>query len=368
MKTAIFNWLDSFITLPVTGLDISDRTIKYLSFRRGKNRRLSVEYFGEAQIPEGIVVKGEIKNEEGLAEALQILQRSGSRKLRSAFFAAALPEEKSFLRLIQIPAIKQEDVANAVRWEIENQVPLPPEEIIYDYEVIESADASPRHFDVQITAFPRGLVESYVAAFKKAGMQLAALELESQSIVRALWTRDASGARIILDVGRTRSSIVVFSGSAILFTSTLEIGGLLFEEHIAKRLGVPPQEAERIKKTDGLNKKARGGHVYQALLPAVGSLAGELSRAIGYYQGHAAHAHGAQKDISEILISGGDGTLTGLGPYLSRTLNIPVAAADPFWAIKDLGAYGIPPMTRTQAMAYTAAIGLALWDKSRPFR
>ena len=359
MKQIFFNWIDSLLTMPVTGLDISARTIKYLAFRRTRNRRLTIDYFGEVDIPEGVVVKGEINQEGEFTEALRSLLKTGEKKIRASLFTAALPEEKSFLRLIQIPAIKQEDIAHAVRWEIENQIPLPAEEIIYDYEIMDTSE-KPEHLDVQITAFPRNLISSYVRAFRAANMQLVALELESQSIVRALWGSGEAGARIILDIGRTRSSIVLFSGGTMLFTSTLEIGGIIFEKHIAEHLGVSLQEADTIKKEDGLNKKARKGEVYQALLPAVATLANELSRARDYYRGHEGHEGSLQRDIDAILLSGGDANLIGLDAYLSRTLNIPTARADPFAAINDLTNYDIPPMTRAQAMSYTAAIGLAL--------
>ena len=89
-------------------------------------------------------------------------------------------------------------------------------------------------------------------------------------------------------------------------------------------------------------------------------LADELQRALGYYQDHVEHAHGASPSIASALLTGGDANLRGLDTYLASILKIPVARADIFSAVRGQSAYDIPPFTKTEGLAFATAFGLAL--------
>ena len=350
-----------FLEFRITGLDISDLSMKYASFDRAKRNKIVIATYGEIAYPEGIITNGEIKDEKKLTEVLGQWYAKEKKNIPSPFVAISLPEEKSFIRAVQIPHIKRAEVANAIRWEIENQIPLPLEAVNYDYEVIEPAREDQDHLDVIITAFPRDILEAYVRVVKGAGLEPYAIELESQSLVRACAPslRDPE-AKIIVDVGRTRTSFVIFAGGAILYTSTIESGGLIFEQYIARQLNVSIEKAAQIKIKIGLNKIEHNGEVFAALTPAITIIGDELVRAIAYYETHTAHIHGATPTIERILISGGDANLRGLDTYLSSVLRVRVERADPLSVIIDKLAYDIPPLTRRDALVYATAIGLAL--------
>ncbi|MEK9194991.1 MAG: type IV pilus assembly protein PilM [Patescibacteria group bacterium] len=345
----------------ITGLDISDVSMKYLSFDSTKKNKIIVSAYGEIVYPAGIITNGEVKDEEKLTDILKQWLAKEKKKLPLPFVVLSLPEEKSFIRAAQIPRVKSEDVANAVRWEIENQIPLPFEEIIYDYEVIKSPDDNQDHIDVIITAFPRNILNAYIRAVKGAGLEPYAIELESQSVVRACLPQlNSSEATIVADIGRTRTSFVIFAQGSILHTSTIEMGGSMFEQYIIKQLSIGTKEAAQIKINIGLDKSQRNGEVFTALAPAITIIGDELTRAISYYRTHATHAHGATPQIERILLSGGDANLRGLDTYLTNVLKISVQRADPFSVINEKLAYSIPPLTKQEALAFTTAIGLAL--------
>lgn len=361
MKEKILTWLDSFLRLPVIGLDISDRSAKYVKFVPGK--RVAVDFFGEIEIPKGIVADGEIKNEDALAGILKDKLARRGRSVTASFFAVSLPEEKSFLRVIQLPKVKRDDVGNAVRWEIETNIPLPPEDLVYDYEIIEPLEDHLDHVDVVVTAFPRAFVDSYLRVLKRAGLHPVALELELQAVARSsLPVLRERSAKIIVDIGRYRTGFVVFSGGTILFTATAPLGGKTFEDHIAKAFDVSPEKAEMMKKEIGLDKKAHEGNMFLALVPAVSLVADELRRALEYYQSRhgGGHLHGASASVESILLVGGDAGLRGLDTYLASVLKVPVEYADPFAGIRDRLIHAVPPIPLRRARGFATAIGLAL--------
>jgi len=360
LKERLLKWVDPFLRLPVVGLDISDSTIKYLKFT-SRGGKINFDFFGEIELPEGLIKDGEIKNESGLAQVLEIWLEKEGRKVLSNFVAASLPEEKSFLRLIQLPKIKREEVSGAVRWEIEANIPLAPEELAYDYEIVEPPENTLDHIDVVITAFPKTVVESYLRVLKEAGLRVSALELESQALVRSTIAESQQKETVVLaDIGRGRTSFIIVGGPTILFTDTISLGGRDLEKNIAQTVGASPRQAASLKEKIGLNKIAEEGKVYKALLPAVSLLAEELKKVIVYYRNHATHTHAGPKVIGKILLLGGDANLLGLDTFLSSYLKIPVELADPFASVKSRLKTSIPPIPKNQALKFSTASGLAL--------
>lgn len=345
---------------PAFGLDISDLTIKFTHLRR-RGSGFVLDYFGEVSLPEGVVVSGEVRKEGDLVAVLKDgLRTAEGRRVATRFCIASLPEEKSFVRLIELPALKVEDIAHAVRWEVEGVIPLRFEEIYYDYALMPAMSEASTHRDVLITAFPRNVVDSYHRAITRAGFLPLALELESQAVSRAIVPKDFySTPFIIVDIGAARTSFIIFVSGSVIFTKTVAIGGRDLEAAIVSALGVAVEEARKIKIEVGLNKSYAGGKVFEALMSQVQALASELQQQLWFYLEHPAKRHESLPDIERVLLCGGDANLIGLEKYIATTIKKLTTVADPFVNF-HLPPGTIPSLPKNQSLKYSTAIGLAL--------
>ena len=119
--------------LEVFGIDISDSSLKIIKLKK-RRRGLSLDSFGETSIEPGLIDRGEIKNEDALAKIIkQALLNIKGKKIKTKYVICSLPEEKAFLRVIQMPKIREEELREAIYFEVENHVPLPIEEIYFDF-------------------------------------------------------------------------------------------------------------------------------------------------------------------------------------------------------------------------------------------
>lgn len=347
----------SIISPPAFGLDISDFSVKFMKLQHSVTDAISVAAFGEVQISEGVVVGGEIKKENELISLLknQLVTGDG-RRFSDRFVVATLPEEKSFVHLIQLPKMKPEDAGKAARWELEGIVPLPIEELYFDYAILPTTEAID-HIDLLVTAFPKALVTSYARVLEGAGFVPTALELESQAISRALWDGE-EGAFIFVDLGATRTSSMIVADGSLIFTLSIPFGGRDFDRAVAERLGVSIGEARDMKITHGL-VKTKGSAAREALMPLVSALADELKKQLVFYREHSAHRHSMPGDISAIVLSGGDANLIGLTNYLSLTLGKEVRLGNPLARLLQQKKF-LPPFPRRESLKYTTAIGSAL--------
>ena len=357
------------------GLDISDLSLKIIKLKKIKNG-FDLASFGEEKIKPGIIKGGEIKDEKALSEVIkEALIKVKGEKLKTKYVVASLPEEKAFLQVIQMPRMSEEDLKSAVIYEAENYIPLPIEEVYLDSQVIQPVHNHLDHFDVLIAALPEKTVDPYLSVLKMARLEPVSLEIESLSISRALIKGGVATFPVLLiDLGATRTSFIIFSGHSLRFTSSIPVSSGNFTEIIAKALGVDLAEAEKlkikygleekiqIKIKNGTEKKTGRGKIFEALIPPLVDLIQQIKRYLDYYQTHASHEHLPPngKGVSKILLCGGGANLKGLPELLSLELKIPVELGNPWVNILPESLKEVPELPLEKSLAFTTALGLAL--------
>jgi type IV pilus assembly protein PilM len=346
------------------GLDLSDLSLKFLKLKKKRNS-FKLSFFGEQKIKPELIKNGEIKDEDSLAKIIKeaILKGKGD-KLNTRYVIASLPEEKSFVTVIQMPKIKEEELKTAVYYEAENHIPLPLEEVYLDFQIINPLKDHMDHMDILLVAFPRKIIDSYISCFKKAGLQPLVLELESLAIARSLIKDEISPFPILLiDLGEVKTSFIIFSGSSLRFTSFIPVSSQEFTEIIIKNLKVNPQEAENLKTRYGLEEKSvKGKKVFESLIPPLIDLVEQIKKQLYFYETHSSHEHliSENKGVQKIFLSGGGANLKGLTNFLSEQLKIPVELSNPWINIFLKSQNKVPPIPLKESFKYATAIGLAL--------
>ncbi len=350
-----------FLTLKpeAFGLDISDLSLKLVKLKK-RHRGLALASFGESEIKPGIIKDGEIKDEDKLAEIIrEAIKKIKGEKLKTKYVIASLPEEKAFLQVIQMPKIPKEDLKSAVIYEAENYIPLPIEEVYLDSQIIKPVVNSLDHFDVLIAALSKKTVDPYLNCLKKAGLLPYVLEIESQAISRALIKNEISLSPVLLiDLGATRTSFIIFSGYSLRFTASVKISSQKFTEVISKVLNVDFEKAEHLKIKYGLKEKK----FFEYLIPILTDLSEQIKKYLNYYQTHTNHEHlpSNMRGVAKIFLSGGGANLKGLAGFLSQELKIDVEIGNPWTNILPEPPKKIPQLPFEESLRYTTALGLAL--------
>ncbi|MFQ6049564.1 MAG: type IV pilus assembly protein PilM [Candidatus Paceibacterales bacterium] len=366
-----------FLTLKpeAFGLDISDLSLKIVKLKK-RGKFLALASFGEEEIKPRIIKEGEIKDEKALIEIIKTaIKKVKGEKLKTKYVVASLPEEKAFLQVIQMPRMPEEDLKSAIIYEAENYIPLPIEQVYLDSQVIPPVYDHLDHFDVLIAVLPRETINPYLSCLKSAGLQPLAFEIESQTIARALIKNEATTSPVLLiDLGATRTSFIIFSGHSIRFTSSIPVSSKGFTEIISRNLRVNLAEAEKLKIKYGLGEEKirlkakdkkikRGkGEIFEALVPALVDLVQQIKRHLDYYRTHASHEHlpPSARGVSKISLCGGGANLKGLPELLSLELKLPVEIGNPWINVLPEDQKKTPKLSSEKSLGYTTAIGLAL--------
>lgn len=350
-------------SVPTVGLDISDASFHGVDAKRQPSGFFKIEWAHTHELPAGLIDRGEIKQEQELSKILRACAQEDGFPSHSAI-VASLPEEKAFLKMIQIPRIENpEELHNAVRFEAETNIPLSGADMYFDYEDITPRGAPQDHYDIAVIAYPKALIDSYVRVITGAGFELAALELESQSVIRCLFdlTAVAESAAaepvMIIDIGRTKSGFSIFGGGSVIFTSTLPVGGRDFEKALSDHLGIDADAAEKLKKEEGLSGKGDAHHIMQSFVSVI---IDEAKKNLEFYETHPRHTHGAHRPVAKIILCGGDSYLLGFPEELSLRTGLSAEYGHPLRAFQGTSSAFI---TEHDALTFTTALGCAIRDE-----
>ncbi len=347
------------------GLDISNESFKFTQLRRGRRNSVSLATFGFGELPKGAIVEGEIKNQEQVVQELKAaFQKPAQGKLTTNHVVCSLPEEHTFTRVVQLPKMNAGEIGEAIQWEIEQNIPMSIADVYYDWQAVDMGAKNINHLDVLISAAPQKLIDGYLSMLRACNLLVKSLEGESVAVSRAL-VKDlhSSGPVLIVDLGATRTSFIIFSGFAPQFTSSIPLAGNKMISALESSLTIDHQEAKRLFYDVGLDQNHENGRVYAALEPLVKDLAEQIRNYIVFYEGHATHEHipdGKQVVIGKISLCGGVSNLNGLAVYLAMALKIPVEIGNPWVNILKEPLREIPGLPYRKSLSYTTALGLGL--------
>lgn len=337
----------NFLKLPVYAFDISDQSYKYLLLTETK-QGVVISDFGGANIPGGVIERGEIKKPDVLASQLRALFELHNIK----YVSFALPEEKGFLRTIKLTGMKEEEIGQAIGFQMEEHVPIPVSDAVYNYTVSKKIGDN---FDVVLSAFPKRIVETYLDVFSQAGALPVYIESELNASVSAVIPKEFKKTGMLIDWGHTRTSFSIVDEGVLRFTTTIPIGGSGLDEAIAKGLNVGLTKAESLKQEKGFVQKGSSNEVYDAMLPLVSSFREEVEKYVNYWQ-----SHSDKREAPEhIFLYGGESNLSGFKEYLSKSLNIEVSLADPWTNVSFPSRY-LPEIELKDSLRFATSIGLAL--------
>lgn len=362
----------------IFGLDIGDRTFKLvqLAKKRRDKGKYRVIAWGEVDVPEGVMVRGDIAKMDEAAVLLAKLMRSASGHTSGQAVVACLPEARTFIKNIRVPAgTSEENMRKTVLKVIEENIPLPAEEIYFDWQTVKPAalaetkaaappaektetpepEAPKPDIHVLLGAAPKALVDSYTALIEQAGLAPVAFEIEAMAITRALLTEeDTAGEPVgLLDIGATRSSLAICDRGVIQMTISIPVSGNEITETIADTLSIKWEDAEILKRECGLDANRCEDRMWTILLPLIDDMTEKIRNALRYYK----IGFPDGKKIEKLYLCGGGAGFREIDTVLSRKLTIKVRRANALANLREPLPAAFP---KEGALTFTTAIGLAM--------
>ncbi len=338
-------------TPPYFGLDISELSIKVLQMTR-HGQYDAVYGFASEKINSGMVKGGDIENIDGVAAAISRARSKAGISTKNVI--CSLPESNAFLRIVTIPQMRDDEVTEAIKWEIEATIPLSIDQVYYDWQVLDRRlTTDKRQIDVIIVAVSKKLINQYIKLLKKAGLTAYGFEIDLVAQTNSLLRDNEKGiTTMIIDIGDKSTSFVITVDNIPVFTSSIPLSSESMTKSIEQTFGITYKEAEKIKIMYGIGSVLKNDHVFQATKAVVENFATEAQKSIDFYLEGLKYTN----SIDRIIMCGGGARMSGIAPYLSRRLGYNIEIGNP-WV--NMNFKSVPPIDRDTAVQYATVIGLA---------
>lgn len=250
--------------------------------------------------------------------------------------AISVSGQMAFYRFAAIPnAGSDEKFEQLVRYEIEQNVPFPIDEMVCDRQIIgdtENGDKS-----VMIVSAKIDQIESITTAVASAGFRPELVDVAPIALTNALKLvrpNDPSCV-VLLDIGAKTTSLVIVEGDKV-YNRSIPIAGNNITREIMQALGCTHEEAETIKRERAY--VAAGGvaededptldRVSKVCRAVMTRLQAEISRSINFYRSQ----QGGSAPV-RLYLTGGTALLPRLDEFFAENLRLEVEFFNPFEAI-----------------------------------
>lgn len=340
------------------GLSIEDDTLKIIRIEDKK-----IKNYGSVTMPNDVIKDGEIVNKDEFFNSLEkLIKSTRPKKIKTKKVRIALSESKSFLRLISMPAMSENEINEAIKWEIEANIPLSLDQVYYDWQLVGDIfdnGVSNEEIKVLVLATAKKVVNRYVEILEEFGLEVIGIESETTAMARSLLSEhSAPQTTLIINIDKNKTSFIFAIKNIPCFASSVPISEKNIIGAIAKKFNISDKKAQEIEEKDGIGLFFEDDALFDAIKPILSGLIDEIKRTIDFYLDGLKYS----SSVDKIIICGKMSKARGLIPYLSKNLEIEVIEGDVrngmLSSIKD-----IPIIKKDDVINYVVAIGLALENK-----
>jgi type IV pilus assembly protein PilM len=240
----------------VVGLDIQPGLLAAVQAR--VNGSILAEHAATMPLGPDTVREGEVADSVALSEALRELfgqSRLGKR------VRVGVANQRTVLRTLDLPPVTdRKELAAAVRFQAQDQVPMPLSNAVLDFHplgIVETPGGARQR--VVLVAAQRDMIERLLAAIRDAGLNPVGVDLSAFALIRSLYRPDPqhAGRVLYLNVDGL-TNLAIAEGTVCRFTRVIGGGLEAIAGELAARRGIAVAEARALLATIDLSQPEPG--------------------------------------------------------------------------------------------------------------
>jgi type IV pilus assembly protein PilM len=367
----------------VIGLDIGSSAVRAAELERHRGGRPRLIRYGEVTLPTGAVIDGDVVEPEVVAEALR--QLWGMTGMKGHSVAVGLASQRVTVRQIDLPDLPDDELADAVRMQGQDHLPMPVDEALIDFVVVSRypVDGGRRNIRVLLVAAEREMVERLLGAVTAAKLRPVVVDLDAFALLRSLATTTTTTTtaaaegegegehaepndpivpptEVVVDIGAMLTKFAVHRGGDPLFVRMTRFGGAGSTQELQQVLELSWEQAEKAK-LDASAAMAGGAQLdadderVRVLRHGVQKAITELRHSLDFFR-----SQHDDIEVQRVLLSGGASLAPDLADQLETALDLPVAQGDPLRSVDASHRRGAPNGAGDETPFLAVPVGLAL--------
>ncbi|MDI6773791.1 MAG: type IV pilus assembly protein PilM [Verrucomicrobiota bacterium] len=262
-----------------------------------------------------------------------IRQLMAERGIKPAPLFMTLSGQAVFPRYVKLPPVARDKVVQIIRYEAEQNVPFPIDEVVWDYQLI--SGGGPDDLNVMLVAVKIENITRLTDCVLAAGLEPEIIDAAPMALYNTVRYNypGLPGCAMVLDIG-ARSSNLIFIEESRIFSRSIPVAGNAITTELMKEFGIPFKEAEELKLAHAFvafggvyagPENETANRVSKIARNVITRLHAEINRSINFYRSQ----QGGQPP-SLVLLTGGSAIIPHMDTFFREKLTVEVEYLNPF--------------------------------------
>ncbi|MEI6420163.1 MAG: type IV pilus assembly protein PilM [bacterium] len=347
----------------VLGVDLGSSSIKLVQLKRKKGRAI-LETYGEIALgPYNNTEVGRATNLtiEKLSVALKDLVKEANVTTNSC--GLSIPISSSLIAFIKMPDVDDRQLEQMIPLEARKYIPVAASEVTINHWIIPKDESAFSEYqnveekptenskDVVLVVVHNDAANKNTQIVKQAGLASSFSEIELFGSIRSV-TEQSLSPQMIMDFGAGTAKIYIVERGILRASHVINRGGQDITLAISRSLSISFDEAEKVKKDNGLIGNINGVALKDIVGVHTDYIFSEARRVVANYQ------QKYNKNIGKVYMIGGGANLKGLTEETELNLQLPISLGHPFGKV-EYPAF-LENVLRDISPEFSVAVGLAL--------
>ncbi len=278
------------------------------------------------------------------------------------------------LRRMSLPLMSAKERAEAVRWQLKDEVPFPIQQAIVDVQVLSEVwDKDVKKHDVLAVIASAEVVRGLMTLVECSGARVVSVSSSLLAMCRCaaqVVPEASTGSVAVIEVGASDTHVALMKDGRVRVTRDLPVGSAHLTESLVGVVNTDHGDvtidhlaAETLKRHYGVLGDAAEGqteegvplfHLSSLMRPVLEQLVTEVSRFFDFYTVQMNEA-----GISRVLLCGGGAMLRSLPAFLAEGLGVTVELFNPLIRLADRPVPLEPEQVAQDGPRLAAALGAA---------
>ncbi len=318
-----------FASQRILSLNIGASKLVLAEFGMARSGGLELVRYGIA--PLGVDPDSTADASAYIVSALRDLLRESG--IRPGPVAVSIAGQVVFPRYVKLPPTTPDKVGQMVRYEAQQNVPFPMDEVVWDYQLIGQEGSG--DLSVMLVAVKTDIVENLTACIEAAGLEAERVDVSPMAlynVVRYNYS-DLGGCTMVLDMGARATNVIFVEGGRI-FSRSIPVAGIAITKELMKEFELSFEDAEQLKLSHafiGFGGAYEGPEVGVAdrtsklVRNVMTRMHAEINRTINFYR-----SQQGGSAPSMVLLAGGTAQIRHTATFLKDKLKTEVDYLNPF--------------------------------------
>lgn len=295
------------------GLDIGTSGIRAVQLTNNPKVKQLVKY-ATAPLDGKISLSDSKADQQKLAQQLaQMLSSSG---ITTKNVAVGIPSSRVFTTVVDIERLSPDELAKTIRYQADSLIPTPPAQSKIDWAVIGDSPKDANKVEVLLSSVPNEFVEGRLDLLESIGLNVVAFEPDNLALTRSLLRPDDTTPKMVLDIGRLSTDLVITMNGAPRLTRSIPTGADAIIRSAIQNLNIDEKQAQEFVYKFGLSEQKLEGQVYHAIIGTIDLLITDIAKSIKFFE-----ARYPNTKLDRIIMTGGASSLPEFPLHVANKFN-----------------------------------------------